>query len=137
MVRIARVILLKGKGKSKCVLAVANMEYPEESRWYGLPGGTVWVGERIVHGAQRETKEETGYTPGGLDEVLTEKYGRIYHHYFRAKKRRGKMKTEPTVGKDGRIEDGPPQWILLSSIKNESVPFHPRHIDVLEKVGIL
>jgi len=137
MVRIARVVLLKGKGKNKCVLSVANMEFPEEDRWYGLPGGTVWVGERVVHGAQRETKEETGYTPGCLEEVLTEKQGKIYHHYFRAKKRRGKRKTEPTRGADGHIEDGPPEWILLSDIADGNVVFHPRHRNALEKIGIL
>lgn len=136
-VHIVRTIIVKGKGKRKQVLAVENMEFPPERRWYGLPGGTVHATEKTVHGAQRETKEETGYTVGGLEEVYAEKRKGRHHHYFKVKRRRGRKKVEPTYGTGGLLEDGPPRWIPLEDIRQGVVPFHPSHVRVLEQVGIL
>ncbi|MBI3957355.1 MAG: NUDIX domain-containing protein [Chloroflexi bacterium] len=68
------------------VLLVQRGKPPNVGQW-GLPGGLIDVGERLVEGARREVMEECGVAVeicdlvGVFEPIIRDEAGRVYYHY--------------------------------------------------------
>ncbi|MEM3593323.1 MAG: NUDIX hydrolase [Candidatus Jordarchaeaceae archaeon] len=75
VVVIATVIIRDSKGRTLLV---------EENGLWGIPGGKVEEGERVIEAAEREVREETGFQISitGLAKIYELRRGREYYLFF-------------------------------------------------------
>ena len=108
------------------VIMIKQYRYPIKSDSLELPAGHVWPNEEPKECALRELKEETGFTAGKIEKILsynpsTEYSDQIYHIFIAEDLKDGKtkrekyeimgvelLKTESIIEKimDGTITDG-------------------------------
>lgn len=132
-------VCIKCTDGSPEVIMVENLDSRKPLGQYGVPGGRIRNGERMVGAMIREWREEVGqdsisFRPTCVAEIVRiNREGEEYPHYF--------FLIEPPSGELRRTgtlnEVGPPQWFTFQDIIKKKVKVSPMSIKgivlVLEK----
>lgn len=81
------------------IVMVKQYRYPVKSDSLELPAGHVWPDEKPIECAKRELKEETGFTAGKIEKVLsyhpsTEYSNQVYHIFIAKDLKKGNTNRE-------------------------------------------
>jgi len=81
------------------IVLVNQYRYPIRSDSLELPAGHLWLDEKPKDCAERELKEETGYTAGKIEKILeyhpsTEYADLVYHIFIAEELKEGKYNRE-------------------------------------------
>lgn len=108
--------------QNNCVLLVQRATEPFKG-WWGLPGGSVELGETLEEAVRREAREETGLDIavnrylGYRDAIQRDDSGQVrFHyvvHYFLATAAAGRLQAGDDAARA--------EWIDMSSVKDYQV----------------
>jgi len=107
--RIGKVVIFNEK--NEVLIMKRGHDAPKYPSYWNIPGGHVKNGEKIIDGAARETKEESGLDVRGLKMVKKEKN----IHFFSAESYSGDINVDPA-------EHSEHKWEKIENLSNYDMP---------------